>query len=67
MSDDIFNEYTNPPEGKVRIVKAGYPAWADIPPLSNEELSAAADVKRPIYVFGQTQRLTGVRTLLMRD
>ncbi|HHJ4351701.1 tail fiber assembly protein [Citrobacter braakii] len=46
VSDDIFNEYTNPPEGKVRIVKAGYPAWADIPPLSNEELSAAADVKK---------------------
>lgn len=46
VSDDIFNEYTNPPEGKARIVKAGHPAWSEIPPLSNEELSAAADVKK---------------------
>lgn len=41
---DVFQEYTQePPEGKMRGVKDGFPVWIDIPPLAQSELSSIAE------------------------
>lgn len=48
VTDDIFLGFTGkPPEGKRRIVGAdGLPAWGDIPPPSEEDIIAGAEVKK---------------------
>ncbi|HDL7709525.1 TPA: tail fiber assembly protein [Yersinia enterocolitica] len=40
VSDEIFNQFGQPPTGKVRIAGPdGLPAWADIPPLTAAQLA----------------------------
>lgn len=39
VSEEIFNEYIlQPPEGKIRGVVGGMPAWVDVTPKTNSEL-----------------------------
>lgn len=47
ISESEFIRFTNPPPGKYRVAgDDGYPAWADIPPPTREELIVAADVEK---------------------
>ncbi|MHV99531.1 tail fiber assembly protein [Escherichia coli] len=48
VSDDISTEYmAEPPLGKVRVSGSdGYPAWADKPEPTHDELVAAADAEK---------------------
>ncbi|HDF2344641.1 TPA: tail fiber assembly protein [Morganella morganii] len=47
VDDTVYHLFINPPEGKRRIAgKNGLPAWGDIPPPTNEELIAEAEVKK---------------------
>ncbi|MCX9045018.1 tail fiber assembly protein, partial [Citrobacter portucalensis] len=48
VDDDVFNEFTGtPPEGKERVAgDNGFPAWGDIPPLTHEQLVAAAETEK---------------------
>lgn len=47
VSEELFLSFQTPPVGKIRIAGPdGLPAWADIPPLSNEELVAQADSQK---------------------
>lgn len=43
VDEDLFVLFQSPPLGKIRVSGAdGMPAWADIPPLTNEEIIAKA-------------------------
>ena len=47
VSDDIFEKYTqSPPQGKVRGIKKGMPAWIDSPPLTQYELFNIAEQQK---------------------
>ena len=47
IEDSVATEFMQePPEGKYRNVIAGMPAWVDIPPPTQEELSAVAEIKK---------------------
>lgn len=47
VSDDIFNEFTGPsPIGKIRGVVSEMPAWADLPPPTQDEYIAMAEQER---------------------
>lgn len=47
IEDSVATEFMQePPEGKYRNVIAGMPAWVDIPPPTQEELSAVAELKK---------------------
>ena len=51
VSDEVFNEFTSPKEGKVRVAgEDGMPAWADIPPPSHEELVALAEQQKQMLL-----------------
>lgn len=68
VSDDTFNEYavSSPPVGKVRGVNSlGMPCWIDIPPLSKNELIAAAEVEKVAKVECAQQRISLWQTQLM--
>lgn len=42
--DEIFLEYTNPPEGRIRVVIDGMPAWDDVTAPTTEELITVAEI-----------------------
>lgn len=47
VGSDVFSEYSqNPPDGKMRGVKRGKPAWIDLPPPSKIELTTIARQKK---------------------
>lgn len=47
VSDEVFNEFSVPAEGKMRVAgNDGLPAWADIPPPTEDELIASAKAKQ---------------------
>lgn len=47
VSEEVFNEFSVPEEGKIRVAgKDGLPAWADIPPPTHDELVAAAEAEK---------------------
>ncbi|HGY1203173.1 TPA: tail fiber assembly protein [Citrobacter braakii] len=48
VDDDVSAKYmTEPPEGKMRVAgNDGLPAWADIPPPTQEEIIAEAELKK---------------------
>ncbi|MBJ3591254.1 tail fiber assembly protein [Salmonella enterica subsp. enterica serovar Saintpaul] len=47
IEDSVATEFMQePPEGKYRNVIAGMPAWVDIPPPTQEELSAVAELRK---------------------
>ncbi|END4893060.1 tail fiber assembly protein [Escherichia coli] len=47
IEDSVATEFMQePPEGKYRNVIAGMPAWVDIPPPTQKELSAVAELKK---------------------
>ena len=47
VSEETFTEYQTPAPGKERIAgNDGYPAWADIPPPTHEEIVAQAEVEK---------------------
>lgn len=52
IDDEIMFEYAGtPPQGKQRGVnKKKLPCWIDIPPLSNEELIATANLEKSYYL-----------------
>ncbi|EKN5157270.1 tail fiber assembly protein [Yersinia enterocolitica] len=40
VSDEVFNEFCQQPTGKTRVAGPdGLPVWADIPPLTTEQLA----------------------------
>ncbi|ELI8045537.1 tail fiber assembly protein [Hafnia alvei] len=44
VENEVFAEFSGtPPDGKIRGVIKGKPAWVDIPPLSTEELIQQAE------------------------
>ncbi|EFH1753563.1 tail fiber assembly protein [Escherichia coli] len=54
VNDEIFKEFTGePPVGKVRGVKDGFPCWIDVPPPTRDELIAAAVLEKQVRT-GQT-------------
>ena len=47
IEDSVATEFMQePPEGNYRNGIAGMPAWVDIPPPTQEELSAVAELKK---------------------
>ena len=62
---ELVRTFPNPPEGKVRIVKAGQPAWADIPPPSHEELVQTAECERQRLLINADAVMLDWRTELM--
>jgi len=51
VNQDIFQTYiSSPPDGKVRGIIKGEPAWVDIPPLSAEENVMVATSKKSILI-----------------
>lgn len=47
VESEVFAEFSGtPPDGKVRGVLKGKPAWVDIPPLTYEEAVAAAEADK---------------------
>ncbi|MBB9225684.1 tail fiber assembly protein [Escherichia coli] len=47
VTDDVFYEYSEAPEGKYRQAGPdGLPAWKDIPPPTQQEQIAAADAEK---------------------
>lgn len=47
VDDDVFKTFQSPPAGKMMVTgKDGYPAWADIPPPSKENIVAAAELEK---------------------
>lgn len=47
VESKVFAEFSGtPPDGKVRGVIKGKPAWVDIPPLTYEEAVAAAEANK---------------------
>lgn len=47
VSVDVYTHFSDlPPDGKVRGVIDGMPAWVDIPPPTHEELVAIAEQKK---------------------
>ncbi|AIR07182.1 hypothetical protein JT31_21985 [Cedecea neteri] len=51
VDEDTFKEYQAPPPGKMRVAgDDGYPAWADIPPATHEELVAIANAQKQLLI-----------------
>ncbi|EKK8607090.1 tail fiber assembly protein [Escherichia coli] len=51
VNEEIFAEFQKPPLGKLRVAgDDGYPAWADIPPLTHEEQIAIADSQKQLLI-----------------
>lgn len=47
VDEALFTEFTNAPEGKMRVTgKDGMPAWADIPPPTKEQYIKFAEITR---------------------
>lgn len=47
IDEETFSEFQKPPTGKMRVAgDDGYPAWADVPPLTHEEQIAMADSQK---------------------
>ncbi|HAU4302332.1 TPA: tail fiber assembly protein [Citrobacter freundii] len=47
VNEETFAEFQKPPLGKVRVAgDDGYPAWADIPPPTHEELISISDAEK---------------------
>lgn len=48
VADEVSEEFLQPaPEGKIRVVgDDGMPAWVDLPPLTPEEIIAAAEADK---------------------
>ncbi|EGT5759873.1 tail fiber assembly protein [Cronobacter sakazakii] len=47
IDEETFAAFQKPPTGKMRIAgDDGYPAWADIPPPTHDELVAMADAQK---------------------
>ncbi|HIE3812572.1 TPA: tail fiber assembly protein [Enterobacter asburiae] len=47
IDEETFSEFQKPPTGKMRIAgEDGYPAWADIPPPTHDELVAMANAQK---------------------
>ncbi|HCM9498377.1 TPA: tail fiber assembly protein [Enterobacter asburiae] len=66
VSEDTFTEYQTPEPGKVRIAgNDGYPAWADIPPPTKEELANNAENERQRRIAHADAMMLDWRTELM--
>lgn len=67
VSEDVFREFTTTPEpGKMRIVGSdSLPVWGDIPPLTREELIAAAEQVRQQLLTHADAVMLDWRTELM--
>ena len=47
VDEELFASFQSPAPGKVRIAgDDGYPAWGDIPPLTNDEQVALAEAEK---------------------
>jgi len=66
VSEETFTEYQTPAPGKERIAgNDGYPAWADIPPLTKEELTHNAENERQRRIAHADAMMLDWRTELM--
>ncbi|EAC1938297.1 TPA: tail assembly chaperone [Escherichia coli] len=51
VDDDLFNEFSQPKAGKVRVVGAdGLPKWGDAPSLTDDEVFAANIEKKAALI-----------------
>jgi len=51
VTDIIFNEFSVPAAGKIRVAgSGGLPAWTDIPPPTADELIATAKAKQQALI-----------------
>lgn len=66
VSEETFTEYQTPAPGKERIAgNDGYPAWADIPPPTKEELAHNAENERQRRIAHADAMMLDWRTELM--
>lgn len=66
VSEETFTEYQTPAPGKERIAgNDGYPAWADIPPPTKEELAHNAENERQRRLAHADAMMLDWRTELM--
>lgn len=65
VSDDIFNEFSVPDAGKVRVSgEDGLPAWADAPPPTEQELIAAVKAKQVALINEASQIIAPLKDAL---
>ncbi|AOL12120.1 tail fiber assembly protein [Enterobacter sp. HK169] len=51
IDEETFSEFQKPPISKMRVAgDDGHPAWADIPPLTDEEQNAMADSQKQLLI-----------------
>lgn len=68
VESKVFAEFSGtPPDGKVRGVLKGKPAWVDIPPLSAEELIQQAEETKQRLIDEASQKTQLWQTQLMLD
>ena len=66
IDEETFSEFQKPPTGKMRIAgEDGYPAWADIPPPTKEELAHNAENERQRRIAHADAMMLDWRTELM--
>ncbi|WP_318368565.1 tail fiber assembly protein [Enterobacter sp.] len=64
VDNDTFNEFVNPPAGKVRVVKKGLPAWDGIPPPSQDELISYAEQQKQMRIDDALQSVSVIQLKL---
>ncbi|YAW66776.1 tail fiber assembly protein [Morganella morganii] len=68
VESKVFAEFSGtPPDGKVRGVLKGKPAWVDIPPLTAEELIQQAEETKQRLIAEASQKTQLWQTQLMLD
>ncbi|MGJ5645623.1 tail fiber assembly protein [Morganella morganii] len=66
VENEVFAEFSGtPPDGKVRGVIKGKPAWVDIPPLTAEELIQQAEETKQRLIAEASQKTQLWQTQLM--
>ncbi|MHB0661292.1 tail fiber assembly protein [Escherichia coli] len=64
VGDELFNEFVEPPAGKVRVVKNGFPAWDDIPEPPREELISYAEQQKQLRIDEALQSISVIQLKL---
>ncbi|HGH3374923.1 TPA: tail fiber assembly protein [Kluyvera cryocrescens] len=68
IDDEVVKEFTSlPPEGKMRGVIDGAPAWIDIPPLSHEQLVLHAELQRQALIDEAMQSINVIQLKLRAE
>ena len=68
IDDEVVKAFTSlPPEGKMRGVIDGAPAWIDIPPLTHEQLVLQAEQHRQALIDEAMQSINVVQLKLRAE